>query len=330
MEEPDRTPASGIERRVHRLEFTVEWPPGHSAAYLLDGDEPVLVDAGMPGDDARSELAAELAASRCDPGDVDHLLLTHAHRDHIGQVRTLLENGSPTVYAPREIATRYERDIETVAAATRTNLVEAGVDDDVLDTATERLVGFHRTIRTLLPLEAVDVWLDHGTPIDVGPLEVEPIHAPGHHVSQYCYRTELDGERALFSGDVAMEPFRAPALLVNFDDGVRESVTTFLESLRRIRSADVDRVYPGHGPVHSEYEAMVARSIADIESRLEETAESVSVDGTTAFGLAASRAGRKHDIERLLVETVGMLAHLETEGRLDSRLEDGVRYYVPA
>ncbi|SEH17239.1 Glyoxylase, beta-lactamase superfamily II [Natronorubrum sediminis] len=328
MADSDRTPASGIERRVHRFEFTVEWPPGHAAAYLLDGDETVLVDAGMPGDDARSELSAGLAASRHDL-DVDHLLLTHAHRDHIGQVRTLLENGSPTVYAPRQIAERFQRDVETIATATRANLVEAGVDEDVLDTAADRLVGFHRTIRELLPLEAVDVWLDHGSPVDIGPLTVEPIHAPGHHVSQYCYRTELDGERTLFSGDVAMEPFRAPALLVNFDDGVRESVTTFLESLHRLTSYAVDRVYPGHGPVHAEYDAMVARSIADIETRLEETVDAVSTNGTTAFDLAYERTGRTHDIERLLVETVGMLSHLETEGRVESTLEDGVRYYFP-
>lgn len=329
MEGPDRTPASGIERRIHRFEFSVEWPPGHAAAYLLDGDETVLVDAGMPGEDAKRELSAGLVASRHEPSNVDHLLLTHAHRDHIGQVRTLLEDGAPTVYAPRQIAERYARDIEAVATATRTNLVEAGVDENALETMADRLVGFHRVIRDLLPLDAVDVWIDPGEPIDVGPFEFEPIHAPGHHVSQYCYRTELDGERALFSGDVAMEPFRAPALLVNFDDGVRDSVTTFLESLRRLESYDVDRVYPGHGPIHTDYADTVARSIADIEARLEETVDAVSTNGTTAFDLAYERTGRTHDIERLLVETVGMLSHLETEGRIDSRLEDGVRYYVP-
>ncbi|WP_226482716.1 MBL fold metallo-hydrolase [Natrinema amylolyticum] len=330
MADADRTPANGIERHVHRLEFTVEWPPGHAAAYLVEDDETVLVDAGTPGDEARTELSDGLTASHHAPGDVDHVLLTHAHRDHIGQLRTLLERGSPTVYAPREIAARYQRDMETVATATRTNLVEAGVDADVIDTAAERLVGFHRIVRDLLPLDEVDVWIDHGESIDVGPLEVEPIRAPGHHFSQYCYRTELDGERTLFSGDVAMEPFRAPALLVNFDDGVRESVSTFLETLRRLETYDIDRVYPGHGPKHTAYDDVIARSINDFESRLETTHESLSLDGSTAFELASERTGRKHDIERLLVEMVGLLSHLETRGRARSTLEDGVRYYSPA
>ena len=329
MADPDRTPAGGLERRVHRLEFTVEWPPGHAAAYLLEDDETVLVDAGTPGDEARTEFTDGLAVSHHGFDEIDHVLLTHAHRDHVGQLRTLLERGSPTMYAPRQIADRYRRDLETVTTATRANLVEAGVDEDVIDTATERLVGFHRTVRDLIPLDAVDVWIDHGESVDVGPLEVEPIHAPGHHFSQYCYRTEIDGERTLFSGDVAMKPFRAPALLVNFDDGVRESVSTFLETLRRLESYEIDRVYPGHGPTHTTYNDVITRSIADLESRLETIRESLSPDGTTAFEVAYERTGRKHDIERLLVETVGMLSHLETQGRVESTLEDDVRYYSP-
>lgn len=330
MVDSDRTPASELEQRVHRLEFTVEWPPGHAAAYLVEGDETVLVDAGTPGDEARTELTEGLAASGHAPDDVDHVLLTHAHRDHIGQLRTLLERGSPTVYAPRAIAERYRRSLEAVESATHTNLVEAGVDEDAIDTATERLVGFHRIIRDLLPLDVVDVWIDHGEPVAVGPLELEPIHAPGHHFSQYCYRTDRNGERTLFSGDVAMEPFRAPALLVNFDDGVRESVSTFLETLRRLRSYDVDRVYPGHGPTHTAYDDVIVRSIDDLEARLETVRESLPSNGATAFELARERAGRKRDIERLLVETVGLLSHLETQDRARSTLEDGVRYYSPA
>ncbi|THE64037.1 MBL fold metallo-hydrolase [Salinadaptatus halalkaliphilus] len=329
MADVDRTAASGIERRVHRLEFTVEWPPGHAAAYLLEADESVLVDAGTPGDDASTELVDGFAGVQSAPRDVDHVVLTHAHRDHVGQLRTLLERGSPTVYAPRQIANRYQRTIDEVATATRRNLVEAGVDDDVIETATERLVGFHRTVRELVPLDAVDVWIDHGESVAVGPLDIEPIHAPGHHISQYCYRTEIDGERTLFSGDVAMEPFRAPALLVNFDDGVRESVSTFLETLRRLESSEIDRVYPGHGPVHTDYDDVIARSIRDLESRLETIHESLSPSGTTAFQLVTERTGRKHDIERLLVETVGMLAHLEADGRVSSTLDGGIRYYSP-
>lgn len=35
---------------VRRIGFSVDWPPGHVACYLLDLDEPVLVDAGILGE----------------------------------------------------------------------------------------------------------------------------------------------------------------------------------------------------------------------------------------------------------------------------------------
>ena len=41
---------------VHRIEFDVDWPPGHVGAYLLDTPEPILIDAGMTGERAGDRL----------------------------------------------------------------------------------------------------------------------------------------------------------------------------------------------------------------------------------------------------------------------------------
>ena len=60
---------------VHRIEFTVDWPPGHVAAYLVGGPEPLLIDAGMAGDRGRRELDAGIEAAGYDVADVSHLLL---------------------------------------------------------------------------------------------------------------------------------------------------------------------------------------------------------------------------------------------------------------
>ncbi|ELY49339.1 MBL fold metallo-hydrolase [Natronolimnohabitans innermongolicus] len=314
---------------VHRLEVSVDWPPGHAAAYLLAGAEPILVDAGMPGERGREELLAALEGHGYAPDDIDHLLLTHSHTDHVGQTGMLLEAGDPTVYAPKRIRARFERDLETVEAATRRNLVEAGVGDRYLDDAVERLLEAHESNRDPLPLEGVDRWIDGDDRVEIGGREVEPIYTPGHHVAHHCYGTTLGDERVLFAGDMAIDPFRSAAINVNFDDGVREGVDAYLDGLERLHGYSFDRVYPGHGPVHTNYAETVERSITDLEDRIEGCFEALEArEGpATATAIGDDVTDSFSERARVLPEIVSALARLEREGRVESWLEEGVRYY---
>jgi len=216
--------------------------------------------------------------------------------------------------------------METVAERTRANLLEAGLEPEYLDAASERLLSAHRTVRASLPEDAVDVWINDAS-FTVGTREIEPIYSPGHHLSHFCFGTTLDGDRVVFSGDMAMEPFRAPSLLVNFDDGVEDSVRRFRATLDRLKTYRFERVFPGHGPVHDRYEACLDRSIADLESKLERCLERIESDRTTAFQIATERAGTEHGIGRIFAETVGLVGYLEDRGDVRSVLEDGVRFY---
>ncbi|MGH3035170.1 MAG: MBL fold metallo-hydrolase, partial [Gaiellaceae bacterium] len=51
-------------------------------SYLLEGDEPALVDCGPAS--CLEALRAGLAAHGLAVGDLRHLLLTHIHLDHAG------------------------------------------------------------------------------------------------------------------------------------------------------------------------------------------------------------------------------------------------------
>lgn len=328
MERNDRQ-AVHRESAPIRLEFPVEWAPGHAGAYLLPGSEPVLVDAGPPGADNAKRLRDTLSSHGFRPADIDHILLTHAHTDHIGLVRTILESGPATVYAPTHVRERHERALETIETATRRNLVRAGLDRDRVADSTADLVEIHQTIRELLPLDVVDVWVEEGTPLEIGGFRMEPLYTPGHQYSHFCYKTTVQGEQVLFSGDMTMAPFRAPALHVNFDDGVRNSIHAFRDSLDRLERHHFDCVYPGHGPVHSEYRDVLERSIADIDDKVEACLDALEPSGTTAMQVVVARTGREVRDHRILAEVVGMLSSLESNGRVRSTVRDDVRLYEP-
>ena len=49
-------------------------------AYLLTGDSPTLIDAGMPG--SEQKILDYLASLGLAPGDLAHIIITHYHADH--------------------------------------------------------------------------------------------------------------------------------------------------------------------------------------------------------------------------------------------------------
>jgi len=314
---------------VHRLEFTVDWPPGHSGAYLVGGEEPVLVDAGVPGDRGGRELRDALAPLGYDAADIDHVLVTHPHSDHVGQVTTVLEAGDATVYAPAGIRPRLDRPTDDLAAGVRSTAVEAGMAGQRADEAVKEAVNSLMRDRTLLPTDEIDVDLAYGETADVGGLEVETIHTPGHQVDHACFQVtaadDHDGD-LLFGGDMVILPFRSAALDVGIDEGAYGAVEDFYAAYDRLEGRDIAEVYPGHGPVFTEYDEAIRTSVEDLDSTVGDVHDTLAdLEPATPFEVGRERGGE--DMTAVMLDTIGALGYLEDEGRATFDLEDGVRVY---
>ncbi len=309
---------------VHRIEFEIEWPPGTASAHLVDATEPVLVDAGGPGEPGRAALESGLSAVGLEPEDVEHLLVTHPHTDHDGQVPTVLEAGEPTVYAPAGVRERLQRDADDLAETVRSNARRAGVPD--VDVAVEQAVGSLRRNRECLPPAAIDETVAHGDRIRAGDVAFEAVHVPGHQVNQVAFRT--DG--LLFAGDAAVEPFRPAALHVGFDRGHTDAVDAFYEGLDVLEAVepDVERVYPGHGPVFTDLAGTIERDRRSLDDVVAGARDAVETLGTaTAYEVTRERVTEVDGREYTVFESVGALARLERQGALTSTVRDDVRRY---
>jgi glyoxylase-like metal-dependent hydrolase (beta-lactamase superfamily II) len=311
-------------RGIHRLEFDVEWPPGHVACYLIDGPEPVLVDAAMPQDDGA--LDTSLSEHGRSLSEIEHVLITHPHLDHIGGVPDVLGATDVTVYAPASVRDRFEQSAAALGDRVRRNCIEAGFSGERLETAVEMAVWSLERNVELLPPEAVDVWIEPEDSTSVGDLTVDAVHLPGHQADHLSYSTTLDGERALLAGDMGIRSFRPVVIHDGLDDGYREAFDAFDAALDRMADLDVDRVYPGHGPVHDELPDVVAHHRSSLDRRLDRLVTLVSDGVETAPRLAHAIAG-DHDVNYLIPETMSALAHLEATGRLESDSTDGGRRY---
>lgn len=66
-------------------------------------------------------------------------------------------------------------------------------------------------------------------------------HTPGHAKDHICYY--LEEEKALFTGDVILG---VGTTVIPADGG---NLGEYLDTLRRLQTLDLARIYPGHGPV---------------------------------------------------------------------------------
>lgn len=317
---------------VHRIECTVDWPPGHAACYLIDAAEPVLVDAGGPDERGAEELRDGLAEQGFEPADIEHILVTHPHTDHDGQVANLLEAGDPTVYAPAAAVDRLRRDPDDLESVVEGNATVVGVPEAFRSYVVSQAVESLKRNARYCPPDEIDVELAPGEAFTAGGLTFEGIHCPGHQADQFAFAATLGGgdepgERVLFSADAVIEPFRAAALHAGLDEETFDSIGASYRCYGALREYAFDRVYPGHGPVFTDYAGAVERSVESLDDLLDDVAETLAEIGPAPAFEAASAHADIAEQPYVLFETIGACAELVERGRATDRMEDGVRLF---
>lgn len=148
--------------------------------YLLDdAGSLALIDAGMPGSAPRVlELIQALGRA---PGDVKHILITHADIDHVGGLKQLADATGATVVASAESA-RYIRQ--------RRNPPHLGFPANVFSS----VVNFFA--RRAVPVGRI---VADGDVLDIAD-GIRVLATPGHTPDHVGYFWER--ERVLFAGDL--------------------------------------------------------------------------------------------------------------------------------
>jgi hydroxyacylglutathione hydrolase len=171
----------------------------------------VLID---PGDEVESLLSYAQAQKL----SIRHILLTHAHVDHVSGVAAAKRALNVPIYLHRDDLFLYER------------AVESGVR-----------FGLH-----VEPQPPIDVYYTPGQVIGFGTYEARVHHTPGHCPGGVCLQIGKAGEQGkdLFVGDTL---FAGSIGRVDLPGG---DMDTLVASIRNVLFAFGDDaiVHPGHGP----------------------------------------------------------------------------------
>src|SRR3954462_8129267 len=215
---------------LHRIDL------GPVNAYLLDtGDGPVLIDTGFPGDELR--ILGALAELALPPNGLRHIVLTHAHPDHVGGAAALrAATGAPIAMHPLDAA-----------------LVAGGLTGRAVEPAPFPIEPFTTDVE-LLP--------GGGSP---GPPGVTVLAAPGHSAGQVVLRWNRHGG-VLVGADAATNLDGLALARVCEDPGA--AVRTF----GRLHRLAVDTAVFGHGAALTGGAGAALKREADAQARAERQA----------------------------------------------------------
>lgn len=299
--------------------------PSWVNAYLIQGESrTVLIDCGVDWDPGRERLGTGLAALGVSPSDIDTLIVSHLHPDHVGMAPRLCDEHGWRLLMHARAGTLYERynDTPGLIERTRSLAVQSGTPGELV----EQLAGLGPRPSYMPLLRPPHLCVTDGDVIELGGgRSLEVLHTPGHEQSHICLRDSLTG--ILFSGDHVL-PRITPVIM--YDEDVEDVLGDYLASLRRLVELGVGLTYPAHGWIVERGTARCEQILLHHERRLGGMVDVVHLGPSTAWKVM-EESYRPHlsPLEQRLAlrETVSHLEHLRVIGRLMRFEDNGVRFY---
>lgn len=188
-------------------------PLGVNCYVVSDAGEAAIIDCGCFEEREWKLIKDYIEAEKL---ALKHVLLTHAHFDHVYGLRYVERDYGMLPYLHFMDAEQYTQSLDMLVQF-------MGV----------RLPG---------ELPTIGGYLHDGQDITLGDIKLQVIHTPGHTPGGICFYCETEG--VLFSGDTLFQCSVGRADLPGGDmqteiDSVRERLITLPDSVR---------VLPGHGP----------------------------------------------------------------------------------
>ena len=311
---------------VHRLAIPTPFAVGRVNVYLIDDEPLTLVDAGPNSGTSFDELQRGIAGLGHALEDIELIILTHQHIDHLGLVGLVASHSGAQVAAidaAVEFVERYSEEASADDEFARGLMLRHGIPEDVA-TALESL---SRTFRAWGARAEVTRVLRDGETIELRDRALEVHFRPGHSPSDTVF---LDRDRRiLLSADHLLRHISSNPLITRPSDGSLErpqALVTYLESLARTRQMDVELVLPGHGDPITDHRRVIDERFELHRRRADKLFRLIRERPRTAYGLAQALWGNIAVTQAYLTlsEVLGHTDILVNEGRVRELEEGGV------
>ncbi len=298
---------------VHRIIVPTPFYVGPVNLYLIEEEPLTLIDAGPRDERSLEALRSGLARLGYRLSDIKRVIISHAHADHYGLARVIVEESGAAVYI-------HEWDAPAVSAnvdyrAYRDLLTLAGVPRETIESME---AGYEKFKGFAYPLDAVETLKDRDE-ILFEKESLAVVHTPGHTPGSICLvRTS---NRLVFASDTVLKTITPnPVLSPDPIDEKRrfQSLGEYMVSLARIRELAPTVLKGGHGDDVTDYDEHFHRLYRFTKSRQQKLLSILPREGATAWEISLLMFPGAGGYHRFLAlsETVAHLDFAVAENKL--------------
>jgi glyoxylase-like metal-dependent hydrolase (beta-lactamase superfamily II) len=284
---------------------------GSVNAWLLRGDPLTLVDTGPANEEALDALKAGLRDEGVRLQDIELVLGTHHHLDHVG-LAPHIRAASGARVALLAPAAEYVADaagqIEAERDFSHRLMAAHGVPAEIID-GNEDFWDFIRENSSTF--EADDILAD-GDTIRAGGRDLEVLARPGHSPSDTLFVDHLTA--GAFVGDHILGGISSNTEIAPVGPTETERPrprSEYLRSMRRTARLPLHVLYPGHGQPVRSHRALVDLRIAEHRKRAARIAGALLRHPESAYGIAKRLWPERVTRDQPLLVVWEVLGHLE-------------------
>jgi glyoxylase-like metal-dependent hydrolase (beta-lactamase superfamily II) len=318
----DLTPEAALEQAalagIHRLQIPTPFAVGRVNCYLIEDEPLTLVDTGPNSGKALDELGTQLAARGHSIDDLELVIVTHQHIDHLGLVEIVAEHSGAEV-AAIGVATERLANFDADAEADDRFAVELMLRNGIPEEVTAALRSVSRSFRGWGSHVAVTKPLADGEELAFRDRTLQALHRPGHSPSDTVFWDER--RQILIAADHLLANISSNPLISRPLDGSsqrNQALVTYIESLRKTREMPAEIVLPGHGDPVVDHVALIDERLAKHERRKEKIHKLIAEQPRTGYELAQAIWGNVAVTQAFLTlsEVIGHTDLLVNEGRV--------------
>ncbi|MCW3003177.1 MAG: fold metallo-hydrolase [Conexibacter sp.] len=303
---------------VHALTVPTPFAVGRVNCYLIDDDPLTLVDAGPNSGTSLTVLEAALRAHGREIEDLERIVLTHQHIDHIGLAQILADRSGAEVCALDALApwlARFGSEMDEDDRFAEAVMLRNGIPQDIgiaLRAVTAQFRAWGSAVEVTRPLAAGDV-------LEFADRSWRVHHRPGHSPSDTVFHDEASG--VLFGGDhlikhISSNPLISRPLGGGTPEDRPQALITYMASMRATRDMDLQTVYAGHGDPVDDHRALIDARFEGHERRMRKIHGMLADGPKSGFEIAQEMWGN-------VAVTQAYLTLSEVLGHVDLLLERG-------
>jgi glyoxylase-like metal-dependent hydrolase (beta-lactamase superfamily II) len=303
---------------VHCLPVPTPFAVGRVNCYLVEDDPLTLVDTGPNSGTSLTVLERALGERGRRVEDLERVVLTHQHIDHIGLAQILADRSGAEIVALDRLApwlANYSEEMEEDDRFAAELMLSDGIPADLV----QALRAVVRQARAWGASAQVTRTVADGDVLEFAGRAWTVHHRPGHSPSDTVFHDPASGE--LIAGDHLIGHISSNAVISRPLTGATprerpKPLLTYLESLRATRAMDLAVVLPGHGDPVTNHRELIDDRLRMHERRAAKIAGMLADGPRTAYEIAQELWGN-------VAVTQAYLTLSEVLGHVDLLAERG-------